>query len=65
MAAIDTNHQKGPTAEAKLERLHTLLNKIGSTEVAFAVAFKAPGFAYVALDLQGYRTSSLNEVFEK
>jgi uncharacterized protein len=25
-------------------------------------AFKAAGFTYVALDLQGYRTGSMNEV---
>ena len=30
-----------------------------------STAFKECGFAYVALDLQGYRTGSLNEVLEK
>jgi uncharacterized protein len=30
-----------------------------------AAAFKGMGFAYVALDLQGYRTGSLNETLER
>ena len=30
-----------------------------------AAAFKDLGFAYVTLDLQGYRTGSLNETLER
>jgi len=33
--------------------------------VAIAQALKAVGFAYVALDLEGYRQGSLNEGFVK
>ena len=47
--------------EAKLKRLRALLRETGG----IAVAFKDLGFAYVTLDLQGYRTGSLNETLER
>ena len=35
---------------------------VAARAAEIAAAFKALGFAYVALDLQGYRTGSLNEI---
>ena len=36
--------------------------RLAARAAEIADAFKALGFAYVALDLQGYRTGSLNEI---
>ena len=35
--------------------------RLAACAAEIAAAFRALGFAYVALDLQGYRTGSLNE----
>ena len=41
------------------------ISRVAAHAAEISAAFKGFGFAYSALDLQGYRTGSLNEVLEK
>lgn len=41
------------------------ISRVAAHAAEIAASFKGLGFAYVTLDLQGYRTGSLNEVLEK
>ena len=56
-------HDKLGRVELAPEELPRALNPDMASEIARAL--KAAGFAYVALDLEGYRQGSLNEAFAK
>ena len=50
---------------ARIEVPPADIPRLAAREADIAAALKELGFAYAALDLQGYRTGSLNEVLEK
>lgn len=50
---------------ARIEVSPADIPRLAARAAEIAAAFKSFGFAYVALDLQGYRTGSLNEVLEQ
>lgn len=50
---------------ARIEVSPADIPRLAARAAEIAAAFKSLGFAYVALDLQGYRTGSLNEVLEQ
>ena len=50
---------------ARIEVLPSEMKKILSNSELITQKFKSFGFAYVSLDLQGYRTGSMNEVLKK
>ena len=56
-------HDKLGRVELAPEELPRALNPDMAAEIARAL--KAAGFAYVALDLEGYRQGSLNETIAK
>jgi PP-loop superfamily ATP-utilizing enzyme len=60
-------HGEGANALARIEVLPGDLEKITEekTRQYIAAALKKEGFAYVSLDLAGYRTGSMNEVQRK
>ena len=49
---------------ARIEVPSDAIPRLAAHAAEIAAAFKGFGFTYVALDLQGYRTGSLNEVLE-
>lgn len=53
-------HDEMARIEVALDELNKLIND--ELRSALVSEFKAAGFTYVALDLQGYRTGSMNEV---
>lgn len=50
---------------ARIEVMPSEMKKILSNSEIITQKFKSFGFAYVSLDLQGYRTGSMNEVLKK
>jgi uncharacterized protein len=50
---------------ARIEVSPADIPRLAARAVEISAAFKRLGFAYVALDLQGYRTGSLNETLER
>ena len=50
---------------ARIEILPTDFEKILSVREEISEKFKNLGFDYVSLDLQGYRTGSMNAVLKK
>ena len=59
-------HGEGANTLARIEVLPADLEKImkDGTRQEIAAALKKEGFAYVSLDLSGYRTGSMNETLE-
>ena len=49
---------------ARIEVLPCDIPRVAARADEIAAAFKGMGFAYVALDLQGYRTGSMNETLD-
>ena len=49
---------------ARIEVLSGDIPLVAARAGEIAAAFKGMGFAYVALDLQGYRTGSMNETLD-
>jgi uncharacterized protein len=47
---------------ARIEVAQNEINKIVSNKIAIVEKFKKLGFKYITLDLQGYRSGSMNEV---
>jgi uncharacterized protein len=56
-------HDKLARVELAPDELPRALNR--EMAAAISQALKAAGFAYVALDLEGYRQGSLNETLSK
>jgi uncharacterized protein len=52
-------HDETARIEVALDELTRIIDDKMRTELL--AVFKAAGFTYVALDLQGYRTGSMNE----
>lgn len=50
---------------ARIEVPPEAIPRLAARASEIAAAFKGFGFSYVALDLQGYRTGSMNEVLTK
>ncbi|MGV7929795.1 MAG: ATP-dependent sacrificial sulfur transferase LarE [Spirochaetota bacterium] len=55
-------HGEVARIETLREEAHIVLNGVNAAEIT--ARFREIGFRYVALDVQGYRTGSLNEVLE-
>ena len=50
---------------ARIEVLPTELEKLFSLRDTISKALHEAGFAYITMDLQGYRTGAMNEVIKK